>query len=122
MRRSTYVRYELIRSFRNRRFYLFTVGFPLVLYLLIGAPNRDAGKTLRLRRTVGGDLLRGLRSQLREELRELPDRGKIRRRELDVLPLGRADLRDLLRAAEAVVLRARPPSHLVRAGPFVRDA
>lgn len=40
MRRSTYVRYELIRSLRNRRFYLFTVGFPLVLYLLIAAPNR----------------------------------------------------------------------------------
>ena len=40
MRRSTYVRYERIRSLRNRRFYLFTVGFPRVLYLLIAAPNR----------------------------------------------------------------------------------
>jgi ABC-2 type transport system permease protein len=38
---STYVRYELLRNFRNRRFFVFTVGFPLVLYFLIAAPNRD---------------------------------------------------------------------------------
>lgn len=41
MRTSTYVRYELRRSFRNRRFFVFTVGFPLVLYLLIATPNRN---------------------------------------------------------------------------------
>jgi ABC-2 type transport system permease protein len=29
-----------MRNFRNRRFFVFTVGFPLVLYLLIAAPNR----------------------------------------------------------------------------------
>jgi ABC-2 type transport system permease protein len=40
MRTSTYIRYELIRSFRNRRFFVFTVGFPLALYLLIATPNR----------------------------------------------------------------------------------
>jgi ABC-2 type transport system permease protein len=40
MRTSTYVRYELIRNFRNRRFFVFTVGFPLALYLLIATPNR----------------------------------------------------------------------------------
>ena len=40
MRTSTYVRYELRRSFRNRRFFVFTIGFPLVLYLLIATPNR----------------------------------------------------------------------------------
>src|SRR5262249_37532 len=40
MKTSTYVRYELMRNFRNRRFFVFTVGFPLVLYLLIAAPNR----------------------------------------------------------------------------------
>jgi ABC-2 type transport system permease protein len=37
---STFVRYELIRNFRNRRFFVFTVGFPLALYLLIATPNR----------------------------------------------------------------------------------
>ena len=40
MNASTYVRYELIRNFRNRRFFVFSVGFPLVLYLLIATPNR----------------------------------------------------------------------------------
>jgi len=41
MKTSTFVRYELIRSVRNRRFLVFTVGFPLVLYFLIATPNRD---------------------------------------------------------------------------------
>jgi ABC-2 type transport system permease protein len=39
----TYIRFELIRVFRNRRFFLFTVGFPLVLYVLIAVPNRNEG-------------------------------------------------------------------------------
>jgi len=40
MKTSTFIRYELMRNFRNRRFFVFTVGFPLALYLLIAAPNR----------------------------------------------------------------------------------
>jgi ABC-2 type transport system permease protein len=36
----TFVRYELLRAFRNRRFYIFSLGFPLVLFELIAAPNR----------------------------------------------------------------------------------
>ena len=35
-----YTRYELLRTFRNRRFVVFAFGFPLVLYVLIAAPNR----------------------------------------------------------------------------------
>jgi ABC-2 type transport system permease protein len=35
-----YTKYELIRTFRNRRFLVFAFGFPLVLYVLIAAPNR----------------------------------------------------------------------------------
>jgi ABC-2 type transport system permease protein len=35
-----YIRYELLRTFRNRRFFIFSFGFPLVLYFLIAAPNR----------------------------------------------------------------------------------
>ncbi|MEO8687474.1 MAG: hypothetical protein ABI611_04555 [Solirubrobacteraceae bacterium] len=31
-------RFELLRAFRNRRFF-FSLGFPLVLYLLIAGPN-----------------------------------------------------------------------------------
>jgi ABC-2 type transport system permease protein len=36
-----YTRYELRRTFRNPRFFVFSLGFPLVLYYLIAAPNRD---------------------------------------------------------------------------------
>jgi ABC-2 type transport system permease protein len=36
-----YARYELRRTFRNRRFFVFSLGFPLVLYYLIALPNRD---------------------------------------------------------------------------------
>ena len=45
---ATYVRYELLRTFRNRRFFIFSLGFPLVLYFLIAGPNRhenDLGGT-----------------------------------------------------------------------------
>lgn len=37
---AAYTRYELLRTFRNRRFLIFAFGFPLVLYVLIAAPNR----------------------------------------------------------------------------------
>jgi len=37
---STFIRYELVRNFRNRRFFVFTIGFPLALFLLIAVPNR----------------------------------------------------------------------------------
>jgi ABC-2 type transport system permease protein len=40
MKSTTYIRYELLRMLRNRRFFLFSLGFPLVLYFLIAGPNR----------------------------------------------------------------------------------
>jgi len=36
-----YLLFELKRTFRNRRFFFFSLGFPLVLYFLIAGPNRD---------------------------------------------------------------------------------
>ena len=36
-----YLRFELLRTFRNRRFFFFSLGFPLVLYYLIAGPNRS---------------------------------------------------------------------------------
>ncbi|MGD1058640.1 MAG: ABC transporter permease [Solirubrobacteraceae bacterium] len=36
----TYLRYELLRTVRNRRFFLFSLGFPLVLFFAIASPNR----------------------------------------------------------------------------------
>lgn len=44
----TYTRYELLRTFRNRRFFVLSLGFPLILYFVIAAPNRhvrDIGHT-----------------------------------------------------------------------------
>jgi ABC-2 type transport system permease protein len=37
-----YLRYELLRALRNTRFFLFSLGFPLVLFLVIAGPNRHA--------------------------------------------------------------------------------
>jgi ABC-2 type transport system permease protein len=35
-----YARYELLRTFRNRRLFIFSLGFPLILYFAIAGPNR----------------------------------------------------------------------------------
>src|SRR5664279_3568969 len=36
-----YTRLELVRAFRNRRFFFFSFGFPLVLYYFIADPQRN---------------------------------------------------------------------------------
>ena len=38
---SAYLRFELMRTLRNRRFFIFSIGFPLVLYYAIAGPNRN---------------------------------------------------------------------------------
>jgi ABC-2 type transport system permease protein len=40
MKPLVYARYEFLRTFRNRRFFVFSLGFPIVLYLAIAGPNR----------------------------------------------------------------------------------
>ena len=42
-----YMRYELLRTLRNRRFFLLSLGFPLVLYFVIvsSQPPRAATST-----------------------------------------------------------------------------
>jgi ABC-2 type transport system permease protein len=39
---AVYTRYELLRTFRNTRFFVFSLAFPLVLFLLVAGPNRHA--------------------------------------------------------------------------------
>lgn len=39
---SLYLRYEVLRTFRNRRFLVFSLGFPLVMFLVVGGSNRHA--------------------------------------------------------------------------------
>ncbi|MCU1394632.1 MAG: transporter permease [Ilumatobacteraceae bacterium] len=41
-RNGTYLRYELLRTVRNRRFLIFSLVIPLVLLLVIAGPNRHA--------------------------------------------------------------------------------
>jgi ABC-2 type transport system permease protein len=36
-----YTRYELLRTFRNRRFFLLSLGFPLILFFVIAGPQRN---------------------------------------------------------------------------------
>jgi ABC-2 type transport system permease protein len=41
MNAATYTRFELLRALRNRRFFLFSLVFPLLLYVITAAPNKD---------------------------------------------------------------------------------
>ncbi|HUK76539.1 MAG TPA: ABC transporter permease [Thermoleophilia bacterium] len=36
-----YTRYELLRTLRSKRFFIMALGFPLAIYFLIAAPNRN---------------------------------------------------------------------------------
>ncbi|MCU1659592.1 MAG: transporter permease [Pseudonocardiales bacterium] len=37
----TYTRFELLRTVRNRQAFLFTLVFPIIMYFLLAAPNRN---------------------------------------------------------------------------------
>lgn len=37
----TYTRFELLRMFRNRQGFIFSLIFPLIMYLLLAGPNKD---------------------------------------------------------------------------------
>jgi ABC-2 type transport system permease protein len=37
-----YLRYEIVRTLRNRRFLVFSLGFPLILFLVVAGANRHA--------------------------------------------------------------------------------
>lgn len=39
---TTYLRYEIVRTLRNRQSYFFSLVFPVILFLVIGLPNRNA--------------------------------------------------------------------------------
>lgn len=42
MNAMAYTRFELLRTFRNARLLMFSLGFPLILYFAIAGPNRNA--------------------------------------------------------------------------------
>ncbi len=41
MRSLTYTRFEMLRTLRNRRFLLFSLIFPLILYYVVAGPHRN---------------------------------------------------------------------------------
>ena len=41
MSRAAYIRFELLRTVRNRRFFILALGFPIILYFLIAGPNKN---------------------------------------------------------------------------------
>ncbi len=41
MSSATYVRLELLRTMRNRRFFVFSLAFPLILFYVIAGPNKN---------------------------------------------------------------------------------
>jgi ABC-2 type transport system permease protein len=41
MSRAAYIRFELLRTVRNRRFFILALGFPIILYFLIASPNKN---------------------------------------------------------------------------------
>ena len=38
---ATYVKFEMLRTVRNKRSFIFSLIFPLIMYFLLAAPNRD---------------------------------------------------------------------------------
>ena len=42
----TYARFELLRTFRNGRFFIFSLAFPLIMYFLIAGPNEGARRKI----------------------------------------------------------------------------
>jgi len=42
IRRPTYIRFEILRTLRNWRFMIFSLAFPLVLFITVAASNRNA--------------------------------------------------------------------------------
>jgi ABC-2 type transport system permease protein len=42
MSSATYARYEVLRTFRNRRFFVFSLVFPLILFYAVAGENRHA--------------------------------------------------------------------------------
>ena len=63
-----YARYELLRTFRNRRFFIFSFGFPLVLYYAIAAPNRNVHNLNHIGH-LGADVLHGRPGVVRDDER-----------------------------------------------------
>ena len=45
MKNLTYIRYEVLRTIRNRRFLIFSLIFPLILFLAVAGAHRHVSWT-----------------------------------------------------------------------------
>jgi ABC-2 type transport system permease protein len=88
-----YLRYELLRTFRNRRFFFLGLGFPLVLYFCIAAPNRHlhdlshTGISAPLYFMVGLAAFGAMNSMLSSGARIAAERSAGWQRQLRITPL-----------------------------------
>jgi ABC-2 type transport system permease protein len=88
-----YTRYELLRTVRNRRFFVFSLGFPLVLFFLIAGPQRDVhnlggtGISAPLYFMVGLVAFGGMATMLSSGARIAAERSAGWNRQLRITPL-----------------------------------
>lgn len=93
MNAAAYTRFELLRTFRNRRFFFFSLGFPLVLYYLIAGPNKGtndlggSGISAPLYYMVGLAAFGGMTAVLASGARIASERAVGWNRQLRITPL-----------------------------------
>jgi ABC-2 type transport system permease protein len=89
----SYMRFEALRTFRNRRFFLFSLVFPLVLYFLIAGPNKnvknlsDSGLSAPLYFMTGIAAFGAMNAMLSTGARIADERSKGWNRQLRLTPL-----------------------------------
>ena len=111
MSQLAYTRFELLRVLRNRRFFVLSLGFPLVLYFLIAGPQRNvhdlqkSGLSAPLYYMVGMAAFGTMSSMLSAGARIAAERSVGWNRQLRISPLStRAYLRAKLLTAYAMAL------------------
>jgi ABC-2 type transport system permease protein len=88
-----YLRYELTRILRSRRFFFLALGFPIALFYLIAAPNRhtqnfsSTGLSLRLYYMVGLATFGTMNAMLSSGARIAAERAVGWNRQLRITPL-----------------------------------
>jgi ABC-2 type transport system permease protein len=88
---TTYVRYEILRVVRNRRYLIFTLGFPVVLYVSVASGNRHvllAGIPFVLYFMIGMATWGSMSAVLATGSRISADRARGWNRQLRITPLG----------------------------------
>ncbi|MDX6689660.1 MAG: type transport system permease protein [Solirubrobacteraceae bacterium] len=89
----SYLRYEVLRTFRNRRFFIFSLGFPLILYFFVAGPSTGvknlsgSGISAPLYFMVGIAAFGAMTAMLSTGARIADERGRGWNRQLRLTPL-----------------------------------